>query len=532
MKTFIITLSYLLLSATILAQKTEVYFGVPNRMDYVSDIMEIYDNGYYITGGFVDSTGLNKGWNIKTNVNLELLYAKKYEHPNGDIAFHCSASDTSGNIYSAGQTDYPDIWPVITKTNTCSEKQWCKILDYSYDGFDYGAGLDILINESNEIIVLVLMVDIPSAMEQIHLIALNEEGDLLWRKPYASKYDHPLIDNAAGYHVSEIGGEYYISGYCYYPYPNDPDHLFLRPLFIGIDSAFNEKWILPFARLDSVYGDAYNTIAINNSMLMGVGIRRAYNSNNEDNALLMFYNKNGKELGYTNIENDQLGSDVHSSVIRVIERINDTMFITGSSFGPDYAENPAGEFIIDTSGNIYNSEIRENTVSISLTKTFDTNYVFATNYKTTPTKWDIYVYKIDENLQDVPFDSLAHNYDTLCPGGIQSGTIDLTDCFLWTNVNETPSPEAYYASLKKIPVKAYPNPVTGGRISFEYQNTQHHTDILLKCFDVLGHEMHSESIYRGQSGNSVNVNNWPSGVYLAIIFSSGKPAGKCTFVVR
>ncbi len=531
MKTFIITLSYLLLSATVFAQKTEIYFGLPNRNDYVADIMEIYDNGYYITGGFVDSTGLNKGWNIKTNVNLELLYAKTYEHPNGDIAFHCSASDSSGNIYSAGQTDYPDIWPVITKTNACGEKQWCKILDYSYDGFDYGSGVDILINENNEIIILAFMVDIPADMEAIHLIALNEEGDLLWRKAYASKYDYPLIDNAAGYHITEIDGEYYISGSCYYPYPDDPDHVFLRPLFIGIDNEFNEKWILPFARLDSVYGDAYNIIPLNDSVLIGTGIRRI--NNYEAHALLMFFDKNGNVLGYNEILNEQIGNDITYNFHSGIKRINDSLFITTAYINSEEMGYSNAEFIIDTACNLYNFEIRDASGWGYIVKTNDNNFVIATEKKEqNGIDRDIYVYKIDENLQDVPFDSTAHNYDTLCPGGIQPGTIDLTDCFLWTNVNETPSPKAYYASLKKIPVRAYPNPVTGGKISFEYQNTQHRTDISLKCFDVLGHEMHSESIYRGQSGNSLNVNNWPSGVYLAIIFSSGKPAGKCMFIVR
>ncbi|MEZ5195267.1 MAG: hypothetical protein R2764_02330 [Bacteroidales bacterium] len=73
---------------------------------------------------------------------------------------------------------------------------------------------------------------------------------------------------------------------------------------------------------------------MNDSVFMGVGIRRL--ANNEDVGLLMFYNNNGVELGYNEITNDQLGIGTNSNEIRDIQRINDTSFITGSFFGPDF----------------------------------------------------------------------------------------------------------------------------------------------------------------------------------------------------
>jgi len=41
-------------------------------------------------------------------------------------------------------------------------------------------------------------------------------------------------------------------------------------LFIGVDNAFNEKWVLPFAALDSIFGDAYAAVPLNDSVIMGV----------------------------------------------------------------------------------------------------------------------------------------------------------------------------------------------------------------------------------------------------------------------
>jgi hypothetical protein len=275
---------------------------------------------------------------------------------------------------------------------------------------------------------------------------------------------------------------------------------------------------------------------------MGVGIRRFYN--NEDFSLLMFYNKDGEELGYNEILNEQIGPDINSNEIRNIQRINDSLFITGSVFGPDFSENPVGEMIIDTAANIYNLQSHPNTTDFipGLIKTYDGNYVIATNVKeSNPAKTDIYVYKIDENLQDVPFDPTPHNYDTLCPGGIQSGTIDLTDCFVWTYIHDSPSPEEYYASLKKIPVKAYPNPVTGGSVTFEYENTEHLTPPsvspgggkypALVIYNVIGKKVYEERIYRYQGESKVNTSGWQKGMYFAVVYSAGKAVGKCKFVL-
>ncbi|GAB4324962.1 MAG: hypothetical protein Kow00127_17650 [Bacteroidales bacterium] len=295
---------------------------------------------------------------------------------------------------------------------------------------------------------------------------------------------------------------------------------------------------------------------------MGVGKRLGNNS--EVFSLLMFYDKNGNELGYNQIYNYQISPDNKRNHIRDIVRINDTLFLAGVYYGPENSGNPVGEFVIDTAANLYNFEPRPNTVaSPSIIKTYDNNYVIATTVKeANPAKTDIYVYKIDENLNDVPFDSTYHNYDNLCPGGIQSGTIDLSDCFVWTDISEIPTPQEYYASLKQIPVKAYPNPVTGNQVTFEYEHTEYlppsppsvppeggkeparlpggkepaHLpgvkEPALMIFNVYGEKVYEERIYRYQGASIVNVSGWQKGMYFGVVYSNGKVAGKCKFVVN
>jgi hypothetical protein len=530
-----LTITTLILSWQILfaQQKTEVYFGVTGRTDAANDLLELYDMGYSITGGFEGSGEYNYGWNIKTDINIELVYDKVFEHSMSSVASTRSVSDSNGNIYVCGFIEISDQWPFVMKIDSCGNHVWCKILDYS-DDFEYGSSRDILLTEENEVIVLTGF-ESELQIDKVHLIGLSTDGDVLWKKPYASQNNYSWIRNPSGYSMIEHNNEYYISGFCYWPYPDDTTHWFLRPLFIGIDSLFEEKWILPFYALDSVFGDAFKTIPINDSIMMGVGVRRAYDSSNEDNAILMFYNTDGEQISYKEIFNDQIGPEIKGSDIRNIVRINENLFMTASQFGPDFSANPYGELIIDTSANIFNLQSHPNTVSFipGLIKTYDSNYVIATNIQEpNPAKTDIYVYKIDENLEMVPFDPTPHNYDSLCPGGIQSGNIDLTGCFIWTDIGEAPSPKEYYETIKNIPIIVYPNPSSTGQITFEFENTEHHKNMELRCFDIYGNELYEKKVYQYQEKSLINVSNWGNGLYMVIIYSDGVPVGNCKFVIQ
>jgi len=503
-------------------QDWETHIGSSYRDEGAKGMLEDYDKGYYIAGR-VDYNALS----VKTDINGNVLYDKEFEHDFYDLNFWSVVADTAGNKYFCAPSFNGNTWPYVVKLNSCGEVLWCKLLDDKL--FERGGALDILINENNEIIVLCWYYSEPEN-DRIHLIGLNENGDVLWKKPYASRNNHSWIRNANAYNLLESNSDYYISGYCYWPYPNDTTHFFLRPLFIGIDSSFKEKWILPFAPLDSVFGDAYNTIPLNDSVLMGIGER--WLEGNNMNSLFMFYNIKGKEISHKQIPNEAIGSNIDFNAIRDIERINDSLFISPFYVGIG-GETHFGEFVIDSSGLIHKQEIRGiYKGNSSIIKTSDKNYLIEIEVAEGKSDIDILLYKINENLESVPFDTNTYTYDSLCPHTIQSSIIDLTNCLEWVGMEEIPSPQQYYASLKQIPIKAYPNPVIGGRIIFEFENTQYHSNMELRCYDLLGESVHSEKVYQHQGMSRVSTMGWPSGMYMAIIYSNGGVVGKCKFVIE
>ena len=81
-------------------------------------------------------------------------------------------------------------------------------------------------------------------------------------------------------------------------------------------------------------------------------------------------------------------------------------------------------------------------------------------------------------------------------------------------------------------LSAYPNPATEGEITFEFENTEHHNTMELKCFDIFGEEVFKEKIYRYQGKSIADISGWGKGMYFAVVYADGKPVGNTKFVVK
>ncbi|MCD4735206.1 MAG: T9SS type A sorting domain-containing protein [Bacteroidales bacterium] len=388
----------------------------------------------------------------------------------------------------------------------------------------------MIILDNNDIVALAYM-DSNEEIELVFLYYLDPEGNLLWKQGYASELNYPLLHSPDGDDLHKFGSNYIISGDCYYPYPSNPNHVYNRPFFIMLDSLFEEQWILPFGVSDSIVGKTLETIALNDSVFMGVGMLRL--GGPVEHTIIMYIDKYGNELGYKVIPNDSIGADISQNYINDIERINDSLFLASITVGIGDSSFFWGEIVIDTSAKIFKKQFRDEKTSgwTSMVKTFDNKYAIGCNWDEGSTNKDIYFYKINENLEQDTVYPGNFTYDSLCPYQIQSGTIDLSDCMVVTDVGEAPNAKEYYANLQTIPIKAFPNPASDF-ITFAIENTEHHKYMELQCFNIIGKKVHREKVYTGQGESKVDINGWPQGIYIAVIFSENRPVGRCKFIVK
>ena len=331
------------------------------------------------------------------------------------------------------------------------------------------------------------------------------------------------------------------SGECYYAYPEDPDHKISGGgLFSVVSTAcltFNEKWILPFGMDDRIPGDAYAILPLNDSVLMGAGIGWFLEDSNSTslyhNSFLMFISTDGEQLGYSHISNSTVGSTIQSNYITDIASINDSLYMATVRYGENMSGggNPSGEFVIDTSCNIYNKQSIPLSYGFSkIIKTFDNKYAISVGYRPAD-DWDFLFYKINSNLEQDTVYTGTYVYDSLCADSIESGVIDISDCLVIVDTEETPAPGEYFKNKNKIIVEAVPNPATGN-IRLLLTNKDNLGELQLLCSDTFGRQLYSAKLDDNQSEANINISTWSSGMYVAYITSNGKMVGQCRFVVR
>ena len=511
-------------------QRWEVIHGSQYRNESLRHILEDYDRGLFLSGHqWVDYEG--DGWGFKTDVNGAMLYEKVVTHGDFTLLLRGATNDMNGNKYVCGTFWDEHSWPFIMKLDSCGSIVWCEAL--RDDDFDFGYSKNILVANDNMIVLLTNYTNIQNPINIIHIIAFDTDGNKLWMKPYASLNDYPLMETPVCYDFIEFNGCYYIAGFCFYPFPDNPNHLWRRPMFIGIDSLFNEKFVLPFMVSDSVLGNAYSIIPLNDSTLLGVGSNIYPLGTGKISAGLMFIRPDGEEVGHNHATCDQIGPEIMEVIPYDVEKINDTLLLTSSYYGSEAGGNPLGEIIMDTSGKIYKHQSDSSLFNAYMVKTYDDNFLFGGLIRQNNSSWkDIILYKLNDSLESVPFDTTQYVYDSLCPHTIQSGTIDLNDCLTIVDIGELPTPKEYRESIRWIPIKAYPNPVTEGKLTLEFENTEHHKNMELRCYDDFGRQIRNQKIYRGQQDTELDVSNWPPGIYIAVVYSEGSARGKVKFIIQ
>jgi hypothetical protein len=534
-----IILSILVLIIVSIQLKAQVwpkyYSKEANSNDASEDIIESYDNGFLMAGNFEINNQL-WSWLIKTDINGNILWEKVIEGGDYWAGILAVEQTSDGSILLCGYiySDAGAYEPYVMKLNSCGEKEWCKVFTGSVK--DNPWAQDIIETSDGEIVVLVNQWGTDN-IEDLYLFKMSLTGDILWKKPVCSGIIHPQSAIAIGRSIIEpVQYKYLISGSVYWANPWNPGGSWpLRPLFALVDSAGNEKWVLPFGLNDTIIGEAHHSLQIKENEFIGVGRSVGQVVNRE--GIIMKFDTLGNELEYKKYNFSSLEPDFQVGLFyNILKR--DSVYVIASFYGEDPSgPAPPGEIIVDTSQVFtnfsvidythYNANDDPYTILLTEDHKLMSNSVIDSNDLV-----DIFLIKLNNNLEPDTAYNGNYTYDSLCttPGLPQSGFIYLDDCDIITGT-KIPSPEEYYSFISTMPVTAYPNPASS-EITLAFQNTDHHTNMELECYNIYGQRVHSEKIWKGQQERSIGLQGWAKGLYFAVVKSEGKVAGSGRFVVK
>ncbi len=180
---------------------------------------------------------------------------------------------------------------------------------------------------------------------------------------------------------------------------------------------------------------------------------------------------------------------------------------------------------------VYNYSLRENTAggNTSIVKTFDNKYAIACSYQYPDLSYDVYFYKVNDSLEQDTVYPGSYTYDSLCPGQIQSGVIDLTGCTVITDIKDIPWKEDYGMQETIKMLEVYPNP-SSGYVIIRY-NLETETDCSIEIKDVTGKAIQTLTTNGKQDQITVVTENWLPGMYIATFFIDGKSKESVKFTL-
>jgi len=499
-----------------------------NMITHPSWVIETYDKGYLM---LINSTDNNSQsiylWLVKTDINGTKLWEKSIGSGQHAISFF-NVEETLDHGYTlAGAfSKYGGLYfdPAIIKLNSCGELDWCKVIKTQGVTSDFATRVK---QTPQGDYVLLTLYSNPDADSCIQLFKFNGNGSLIWKHSY---FPDSLIWSPTDHDVRVDDDGYLISANCYYPDPQNPTIGWERPYYIKTDTAGNLKWWLVYGSGNGYHGfivDATIKSATGNFYSTGV------HSNACDNTALVKCMGTGQESYY----HDFIPGLCPGGYFSSINFVDDTTIIS-TACGTLNGNSIHRWLTMDTLGIMKSFKEFPSWVcgTIHTTKTFDNKFVSvakATSYLT-------YLYKLNS---DMDYDSIythPFTYDSLCPGGVVSDTID-PDCSLIVHID---NPESETGSCR---MKVFPNPASG-RVTVELPGCLRQTtkqpgitstsvtyqwkSTLLEAWDINGRRVFSQKIPKSQQTLEIELAGWSPGLYYIRLVFNNRTVSGVKIVVR
>ncbi|MBK9097954.1 MAG: T9SS type A sorting domain-containing protein [bacterium] len=371
---------------------TKIYGDTDNEYGYYA---EQTNDGGFILVGYMDISGNDDVWLIKTDASGDTLWTKMYGTYHYDYA-SCVHQTADGGYIIFGETDSfdPNFWEGwLIKTNSYGDTIWTKHLgDYAYyfidDGLELPGGGYVFVG-STKISA--------GAPEDIWLVKTDSYGDTIWTKTFGgSENDIPTSicrTSDGGFMIGGVTKSFGSGNY--------------DAWLIRTNSDGNLVWTKTYG--DDRSNHASDVKQTDDGGYIIAGSTEA--SNHYNDAWLVKTDYNGDTLWTRN-----WGSDEHDGAMSVVQTSDGGYVWTGyrkiSTFTQDLwilkTDEDGNTLWSKTYGGTFNN------IGRSINKTSDGSFIIAGDYYSEDTNTrDVWLLKVDPDISDVERDEQAEIPETI-----------------------------------------------------------------------------------------------------------------------
>jgi len=398
-----------------------------------------------------------------------------------------------------------EIDPLFVKLDPCGEIEWCKIL--LSNGFNTAKGVVTLPN--GEFLGMLQYYGGDAQHIRISLVKMDSGGEPIWIKHLAQE-DTTTFNEEGNKLYLTPDSNIIVCGRC--------QGGGMKPFWIKTDTAGSELWELKW---QGGSGNANNMTFASSGMYYSSSF---FTLPGQHNLPTIFkFKDDGTPIDQFQLMGDTIeGGGAGPMHFYIDSTITTVLGWTNDPLGSDgYTD----IWITDTLGNLFSRRqlIAEPLIQAQSEITFD-NKILVSSTVYVDGNWDIYLWKMNADLQDDSIYTQPITYDSLCPHQILSDTVDL-NCSLFVNIDEIPTKEEYESMIK-----ISPNP---GRdwIMLTLPDVVSSGSLELAIYNIFGQEVMKSSVNPQNRSISLNVSNLPLGFYLAVCRDAKRKGFKGKFIV-
>ena len=500
----------------------------------VKDVAEQYDKGVLFSGSKYANAYFASGWLMKSDINGYRLWEKLFSIPNKFVKFYGAVRSDDGGVVEIGVTNKQSSTcydPFIVKTNTCFEKEWCRIFNSSNCDCD---GLDIQNTSDGGYMALIGKWKYGEE-QKIWLFRLDSLGEVIWAQVYATD---PEWNLEWPYSIEKTTDNcFVITGETYYPDPTYPNEKIIKIILIKVNLNGGTIFEVPWGTDNGVYSRGYESVEDNQHNIYTASEHARRSLPVGVSPCIFKTSSTGEPIDCF----DLLTTSV-TGISTTINWFQDSSLILGTKWGYLYGVDTIGVFKSNNMGTVLKSKSLITSSSGTLQSsdiTFNNKVVIAGSFFST-NNWQPYAFKLTSDLEYDSVYTTPFTYDSLCPHPIVSDTIPLDDCEVVVVGIDDPEQHP-----EKTKLHVYPNPAsqvitvempqylikTSGGSGITATTYYHQwKSVRLDVFDLFGKLMYSQDIPGKTEKTELDISSWPVGMYIARIVFMNEVTGTVKFV--